>query len=141
MISKIDHIAIAVKDLEGALENFRTILGSPEQPIHTEEVPSENVRIAFIPIGETTIELLQPLSPTGAIANFLEKNGDGLHHIAIETDNIEAEHLRLTELGKTPLSPPKEGGNGKTIMFLHPKTTNRVLLEFTHHPLQPPTTT
>ncbi|MEI6758025.1 MAG: methylmalonyl-CoA epimerase [Chlorobium sp.] len=130
MIKKIDHIAIAVQNLESALETFRNVLGCAPEAIRIEEVPSENVRVAFIAIGETKIELLQPLSDEGAIAKFLAKNGDGMHHIALETDDIEKETERLHSVNINPLGLPKEGAGGKKIVFLHPKETNRVLLEF-----------
>jgi len=130
MIKKIDHIAIAVQNLESALETFRNALGCAREAIRIEEVPSENVRVAFISIGETKIELLEPMSNESAIAKFLAKNGDGMHHIAFETDDIEKETERLRSVNINPLGLPKEGAGGKKIMFLHPKETNRVLLEF-----------
>jgi methylmalonyl-CoA/ethylmalonyl-CoA epimerase len=130
MIKKIDHIAIAVQNLESALETFRNVLGCAREAIRIEEVPSENVRVAFISIGETKIELLEPMSNESAIAKFLAKNGDGMHHIAFETDDIEKETERLRSVNINPLGLPKEGAGGKKIMFLHPKETNRVRLEF-----------
>ncbi len=130
MIKKIDHIAIAVQNLETALETFRNVLGCGNGAIRIEEVPSENVRVAFISIGETKIELLEPMSNESPIAKFLAKNGDGMHHIALETDDIDNEVERLRSVNINPLGLPKEGAGGKKIMFLHPKETNRVLLEF-----------
>ncbi len=130
MIKKIDHIAIAVQNLETALETFRNVLGCGNRAIRIEEVPSENVRVAFISIGETKIELLEPMSNESPIAKFLAKNGDGMHHIALETDDIDNEVERLRSVNINPLGLPKEGAGGKKIMFLHPKETNRVLLEF-----------
>jgi len=131
MIRKIDHIAIAVQNLESALETFRNVLGCDAEAIIIEEVPSEKVRIAFIPVGETKIELLQPLGDDSPISKFLLKNGDGMHHIALETDNIEMETERAASLNLSTLGTPKEGAGGKRIVFLHPKETNRVLIEFT----------
>jgi methylmalonyl-CoA/ethylmalonyl-CoA epimerase len=130
MIKKIDHIAIAVKNLESALETFRNVLGCAPEAIRIEEVPSEKVRVAFISIGETKIELLEPMSDESPIAKFLAKNGDGMHHIAFSTDDIGKETERLQSVNINPLGLPKEGAGGKKIMFLHPKETNRVLLEF-----------
>ena len=130
MIKKIDHIAIAVQNLESALETFHNVLGCAPGAIRIEEVPSEKVRVAFISIGETKIELLEPMSDESPIAKFLAKNGDGMHHIALETDDIEKETERLRSVNINPLGLPKEGAGGKKIMFLHPKETNRVLLEF-----------
>ena len=130
MITKIDHIAIAVQNLESALETFRNVIGCAGEAIRIEEVASEKVRVAFITIGETKIELLEPLSDESPIAKFLAKNGDGMHHIALQTDDINKETERLESLNIKPLSLPKEGAGGKKIMFLHPKETNRVLIEF-----------
>jgi methylmalonyl-CoA/ethylmalonyl-CoA epimerase len=130
MITKIDHIAIAVQDLESALETFRNVIGCAGEAIRIEEVASEKVRVAFITVGETKIELLEPLSDESPIAKFIAKNGDGMHHIALQTDDINKETDRLESLNIKPLSQPKEGAGGKTIMFLHPKETNKVLIEF-----------
>ncbi len=130
MITKIDHIAIAVQNLESALETFRNVIGCAGEAIRIEEVASEKVRVAFITIGETKIELLEPLSDESPIAKFIAKNGDGMHHIALQTDDINKETERLESLNIKPLSLPKEGAGGKKIMFLHPKETNKVLIEF-----------
>ena len=130
MITKIDHIAIAVQNLESALETFRNVIGCAPEAIRIEEVASEKVRVAFITIGETKIELLEPLSDESPIAKFIAKNGDGMHHIALQTDDINKETERLESLNIKPLSLPKEGEGGKKIMFLHPKETNKVLIEF-----------
>ena len=130
MITKIDHIAIAVQNLESALETFRNVIGCAGEAIRIEEVASEKVRVAFMTIGETKIELLEPLSDESPIAKFIAKNGDGMHHIALQTDDINKETERLESLNIKPLSLPKEGAGGKKIMFLHPKETNKVLIEF-----------
>ena len=130
MIKKIDHLAIAVQNLETALDTFRNVIGCGPEAIRIEEVASENVRVAFITIGESKIELLEPLSDESPIAKFLAKNGDGMHHIALETDDIDKETERLATFNIKPLGLPKEGAGGKKIMFLHPKETNRVLIEF-----------
>jgi len=130
MIKKIDHIAIAVQNLESALDTFRNVIGCDPETIRIEEVDSEKVRVAFITVGESKIELLEPLSDESQIAKFLAKNGDGMHHIALETDDIDNETKRLVSLNINPLGLPKEGAGGKKIVFLHPKETNRVLFEF-----------
>ncbi|NTU97779.1 MAG: methylmalonyl-CoA epimerase [Chlorobiaceae bacterium] len=130
MIKKIDHIAIAVQNLETALETFVNVLGCDPGSIRIEEVPTENVRVAFIPVGESKIELLEPMSEESPISKFLSKNGDGMHHIALETDDVANEVKRIEPLGVQTLGQPKEGAGGKTIVFLHPRQTNRVLLEF-----------
>ncbi|TLU82593.1 MAG: methylmalonyl-CoA epimerase [Chlorobium sp.] len=137
MIKKIDHIAIAVQNLESALETFRNVLGCAPGAIRIEEVASEKVRVGFITIGESKIELLEPMSDDSPIAKFLAKNGEGMHHIALATDDIEKETDRLLSVNIHPLSLPKDGAGGKKIMFLHPKETNKVLLEFAQKQHQP----
>ena len=129
MISRIDHIAIAVQDLDAALGTFLNVLGCDPASVTVEEVPSEKVRVAFIPIGQSHIELLEPLGEAGAVSKFLAKNGEGMHHIALATDNLEQEAARVTGLGLDPLGPPSTGAGGKKIVFLHPRQTNRVLFE------------
>ena len=130
MISNIDHIAIAVRNLESAVERFRALTGVDPDDIRIEEVPSENVRVAFIPVGGSKIELLEPLSDESPLSKFLEKRGDGLHHIALETDDLEAETRRAENNGIEPLSAPSMGAGNKKIVFFNPKETNRVLVEF-----------
>ena len=130
MISNIDHIAIAVKNLDESLERFRTLTGASGNEIRIEEVVSEKVRVAFIQIGGSKIELLEPLDPTSPIARFLEKRGEGLHHISLETDDLEAEIRRTAEENLLPLSPPSEGAGKKKIVFFNPKDTGKVLVEF-----------
>lgn len=130
MISNIDHIAIAVRDLESALERFKALTGAADEQIHIEEVPSEKVRVAFIQVGSSKIELLEPLGTNSPIAKFLEKRGEGLHHIALETQDIEAEIARTAKEDLLPLSRPSEGAGKKKIVFFNPKDTGRVLVEF-----------
>ncbi|UZJ42383.1 methylmalonyl-CoA epimerase [Prosthecochloris sp. SCSIO W1101] len=130
MISNIDHIAIAVHDLENALERFRTLIGATDEQILIEEVPSEKVRVAFIQIGNSKIELLEPLGTASPITRFLEKRGEGLHHIALETENLEAEIKRTVKENLLPISAPSEGAAGKKVVFFNPKDTGKVLVEF-----------
>ncbi|WP_294346816.1 methylmalonyl-CoA epimerase [Prosthecochloris sp.] len=130
MISNIDHIAIAVHDLENALERFRTLIGATDEQILIEEVPSEKVRVAFIQVGNSKIELLEPLGTAGPISKFLEKRGEGLHHIALETENLEAEIERAVKENLLPISNPSEGAGGKKVVFFNPKDTSKVLVEF-----------
>jgi methylmalonyl-CoA/ethylmalonyl-CoA epimerase len=138
MINRIDHIAIAVQDLDAALRTFLDVLGCDPGSVTVEEVPSEKVRVAFIPVGQTHIELLEPLGDDGAVSKFLAKNGEGMHHIALATDDLEKESGRVTALGLPPLGQASTGAGGKKIVFLHPKQTHRVLLEIVepapHHP-------
>ena len=130
MISNIDHIAIAVHDLKSALERFKALTGIPDEQIRIEEVLSEKVRVAFIQVGSSKIELLEPLGSDSPIIKFLEKRGEGLHHIALETVDLEAEMARTATAGLSPLSPPSPGAGKIKIVFFNPKDTHRVLIEF-----------
>lgn len=130
MISNIDHIAIAVHDLENSLEKFKILTDATDAQIRIEEVPSEKVRVAFIQIGNSKIELLEPLGTASPITRFLEKRGEGLHHIALETENLEAEIKRTVKENLLPISAPSEGAGGKKVVFFNPKDTGKVLVEF-----------
>jgi len=129
MIDRIDHIAIAVEHLDSAIDTFVNLLGCDRSSVAIHEVPAEKVRAAFILVGQTKIELLEPLGDDGPIAKFLSKNGEGMHHIALATDGIEKEVERVAAAGLTPLGEPSTGAGGKKIVFLHPRQTNRVLVE------------
>ena len=125
---KIEHIGIAVKDLAASNQIFEDILGVA--PYKQEEVQSEHVLTSFFQVGESKIELLQATSPDSAIAKFLEKNKEGMHHIAFEVQDIYAEIERLKSEGFTMIhEAPKEGADNKLIAFLHPKSSNSVLVE------------
>ncbi|MBN1928158.1 MAG: methylmalonyl-CoA epimerase [Chlorobiaceae bacterium] len=130
MIERIEHIAIAVEHLDSAIDTWISLLGCDRSAVTIHEVPSEKVRAAFIPVGQTKIELLEPLGDDGPIAKFLSKSGEGMHHIALSTDGVEAETERVTALGLKPLGEPSAGAGGKKIVFLHPRQTSRVLVEF-----------
>lgn len=125
---KTEHIGIAVKDLAISIPLFEKLLNS--QCYKTEQVESESVNTAFFKKGETKIELLESTNPNGVIAKFIEKKGEGLHHIAFEVADIYAEMERLKNEGFVLLSEtPKEGADNKLVCFLHPKSTNGVLVE------------
>ena len=125
---KIEHIGIAVKDLANAVPLFEKLLNS--HCYKTEAVDSENVNTAFFRQGETKIELLESSAPGGVIAKYIEKKGEGMHHIAFEVLDILAEMERLKAEGFTLLSDhPKQGADNKLVCFLHPKETNGVLIE------------
>lgn len=125
---KAEHLGIAVKDLAVSIPLFERLLNSP--CYKTEEVETEKVRTAFFRAGETKIELLESSSSEGVIARFVEKNGEGMHHIAFEVKDIRAEMARLKSEGFTLLSEePKSGADNKWVCFLHPKSTNGVLIE------------
>jgi methylmalonyl-CoA/ethylmalonyl-CoA epimerase len=125
---KLEHIGIAVKDLANAVPLFEKLLNS--HCYKTEAVDSENVNTAFFRQGETKIELLESSDPRGVISKYIEKKGEGLHHIAFEVSDIRAEMERLTREGFMLLNEqPKQGADNKLVCFLHPKGTNGVLIE------------
>ena len=124
----IEHIGIAVKQLAIAVPLFEKLLNS--QCYKTETVNAEQVNTAFFQSGGTKIELLESLSPDGVISSFIAKKGEGLHHIAFEVADIRAEMERLSAEGFVVLnSEPKKGADNKMVCFLHPKSTNGVLIE------------
>lgn len=125
---KVEHIGIAVKDLNHSNGLFEKLFNTSHYKI--EEVASENVNTSFFKIGETKIELLEATDPSSPIAKFIEKKGEGIHHIAYEVADIHSEMKRLEEEGFTLLNKePKKGADNKLICFLHPKGTNGVLIE------------
>jgi methylmalonyl-CoA/ethylmalonyl-CoA epimerase len=125
---KIEHIGLAVKHFETAIPLFERLLNTP--CYKTETVDSEQVNTAFFQKGDTKIELLESTSADGVIARFIEKKGEGMHHIAFEVADIEAEMKRLAQEGFTLLNPvPKKGADNKLVCFVHPKDTNGVLIE------------
>lgn len=128
MIKKIEHIGIAVKDLNHSNELFKKLFRASHYKI--ESVESEGVGTSFFMLGETKIELLEATHPESAIAKFIDKKGEGIHHIAYEVDDIYAEMERLKLEGFEVLNKePKMGADNKLIFFLHPKSTNGVLVE------------
>lgn len=127
-MNRIEHIGIAVKDIEKSNKVFEDILGVA--PYKSEEVESEGVITSFFRTGPNKIELLQATRPDSAIARFLEKNREGIHHIAFDVSDIHAEISRLKSLGYTMIhETPKDGADNKLIAFLHPKDSNGVLIE------------
>lgn len=125
---KIEHLGLAVKELSKSIPLFEQLLNTP--CYKTEGVESEGVNTAFFRTGDSKIELLEATNPTSAIAKYIEKRGEGIHHIAFEVENIEAEMKRLAALGFEVLNEkPKDGADNKLVCFLHPKTTNGVLIE------------
>ena len=126
-MKKLEHIGIAVEDLETAERIFGDVLGSPSYK--REEVLGEAVLTSFFKAGESKVELLVPTSPDSAIARHLEKRGPGLHHIAFLVDDLASELERLRGLGYRVVVEPKEGADGKRIAFLHPGDTGKVLVE------------
>ncbi len=128
MMQKIEHIGIAVKDIEKSVALFTALFGKP--PYKTEKVESEGVRTTFFKAGMNKIELLEAISPDSPIAKFLETKGEGIHHIAFAVENIEEKVKDLQKKGFRILNEiPKKGADHKKVVFLHPKSTNGVLIE------------
>lgn len=126
-MKKLEHIGIAVANLEEAERIFGEVLGSPSYK--REEVLGESVLTSFFQAGESKVELLVPTTEDSAIARHLERRGPGLHHIAFQVDDLEGELIRLQDLGYRVVTGPKEGADGKRIAFLHPGDTAKVLIE------------
>jgi methylmalonyl-CoA/ethylmalonyl-CoA epimerase len=125
---KIEHLGIAVKDLETSNTLFGKLLGKAHYKV--ESVESEHVDTSFFQIGDSKIELLHATGPDSAIAKFIEKKGEGIHHIAFAVDDIEKEVERLKNEGFQPISEkPKRGADNKLVFFFHPKSANGVLIE------------
>lgn len=128
MIEKIEHIGIAVKNIEQANQVYEKILGVA--PYKMENVASEGVQTSFFNTGESKIELLEATNPESAIAKFIAKKGEGVHHIAFGVKDIQKEMKRLSKAGFTVLNEkPKKGADNKLVCFVHPKNTNGVLIE------------
>ena len=127
-MQKVEHIGIAVRSLEVSIPLFEKLLNT--DCYKTELVETEQVRTAFFRQGESKIELLESIDADGVIARFIEKKGEGMHHIAFDVDDIEAEMKRLQQEGFVLLNEkPKNGADNKLVCFLHPKSTNGVLIE------------
>ncbi|MDI3534367.1 MAG: methylmalonyl-CoA/ethylmalonyl-CoA epimerase [Thermosediminibacterales bacterium] len=128
MIKKIDHIGIAVSNLEEALKLYTDVLGL--NLADTEIVEEQKVKVAFLPIGDTEIELLEPTDPDSPIAKFIEKRGQGIQHIAFRVDNIEEAIKEMKDKGMRMIDEkPRYGAGGANIAFIHPKSTQGVLVE------------
>ena len=126
-IKKINHVAIAVKDLESALHFWRDQLGLTLD--HVEDVPSQASKVAFIPVGDSEIELVQPTDQESGLAKFLEKRGEGLHHFCVEVDDIEAMLTDLQQKGVRLINEEPVDLPGRRMAFIHPKASNGVLIE------------
>jgi methylmalonyl-CoA/ethylmalonyl-CoA epimerase len=127
-IKKIDHIAIVVPDIDEALVFWRDALGL--ELSHTEDMPTQESLIAFLPTGDSEIELVKPTTDTSGIARYLAKRGPGMHHICLEVEDMEVVLARLKEKGiKLINEEPTIGAGGKKIAFIHPKSTGGVLVE------------
>lgn len=133
-ISGLDHIGVAVKDLDSAVGLYRDVLGLKLEGIHI--LRERGVRVAFFSVGrEARVELLEPLDAESTIAKFLSSHGEGIHHVAVKVKNIEAVLEDLKQKGLTLIDEkPKAGAEGKKIAFIHPKSTRGVLLELCEGP-------
>lgn len=129
---KIDHIAIAVHDVEAATNRYKEILGVDS--VEFEMVESEGVKVGIIKLENGRIELMQPTNENSPIKKFLEKRGEGLHHMALATDNIEEEVTRMEGCGVQFLGKIRPGSEGTKVTFIHPKSLNGVLAELCSHP-------
>jgi len=128
VVRKVDHIGVAVSNLEEALKIYTEVLGLK---LHgTEVVEEQKVRVAFLPVGDTEIELLESTDPEGPIAKFIEKRGQGMQHIALRVDDIDEALERMRQKGVRLIDEkPRYGAGGARIAFLHPKSTGGVLVE------------
>ncbi|WP_409228011.1 methylmalonyl-CoA epimerase [Gudongella sp. SC589] len=128
MVTKIDHIGIAVKNLDETLKFYEDVMGI--KCTSKEEVEEQKVRVAFLPVGDSEVELLESTTEDGPIARFIEKKGEGIQHIAFKVDNIEEAIKDLQEKGVRLIDEkPRYGAGGARIAFLHPKSTSGVLIE------------
>lgn len=125
---KVDHIGIAVKDLEQAKKFYTEVLGMTA--MGEETVEQQKVKVCFIPCGDSEVELLESTAPDGPIAKFIDKNGEGIQHIALRVDNVEAAIADLKSKGVRMIDEvPRYGAGGASIAFVHPKSTGGILLE------------
>jgi len=128
MYKRLAHIGIAVRSIQNSASLFSKLFGITED--RAEEVHDQKVKAAFFRIGESGVELLEPTAPDSTIAKFIEKRGEGVHHLSFEVDNIEEEIARLTNEGFEMIDQkPRIGADGYRVAFLHPKSTNGVLIE------------
>jgi methylmalonyl-CoA/ethylmalonyl-CoA epimerase len=127
-ITRIDHIAVVTGDIEGALKFWQDALGM--EVSHREDVPAEHSVVAFLPAGESEIEIVQPTTPETGLARYLDKRGAGMHHVCLEVDDIEAMLARLKEKGVQLINEtPVTGSGGKKYAFIHPKSSFGVMVE------------
>jgi len=134
--TRLEHVAVAVADLESAATLYSALLGRPESGRET--VVSEGVRVAFFQLDDMRLELMEATAPDTPVGRFLEKRGPGLHHIAVEVDDVEAALERCRAAGAETVGPaPRTGAGGRRVAFLNPKGTAGVLIELTENPARP----
>jgi len=128
---KIDHVGIAVRNIDESLTFYRDILGLEFEGI--EVLEDRGLKTAFLKTGESEIELLEPISEDSTIYKFLEKKGEGIHHLALEVDDVEEKIESMSEKGANFIGEASIGAGGKKIIFIHPKSTSGVLMELCQH--------
>lgn len=126
-VKKVNHVAIVVRDIDSALEFWNNALGI--QLDHVEEVPSQQAKVAFLPVGGSEIELVQPTNSDSGMASFLEKRGEGLHHVCVEVSDIDAMLTQLKDAGVRLINETAQILPGRKMAFVHPKSANGVLIE------------
>lgn len=126
-VKKVNHVAIVVRDIDSALEFWNNALGIPLD--HVEEVPSQQAKVAFLPVGGSEIELVQPTNSDSGMASFLEKRGEGLHHVCVEVSDIDAMLAQLKHAGVRLINETAQILPGRKMAFVHPKSANGVLIE------------
>ena len=126
-VKKVNHVAIVVRDIDSALEFWNNALGIPLD--HVEEVPSQQAKVAFLPVGGSEIELVQPTNSDSGMASFLEKRGEGLHHVCVEVSDIDAMLAQLIRAGVRLINETAQILPGRKMAFVHPKSANGVLIE------------
>ena len=132
----LDHLGVAVRSIDRSLAFWRDALGADLEG--TEVVPTEKVRTAFLPVGEARVELLEPTDPDSTVARFLDRRGEGIHHVCFRVDDIDAALRRLGERGIEPVGEaPRPGAQGCRVAFLHPRDTGGILVELSERPDEP----
>lgn len=129
MISKIDHVGLAVKNLDQILAFYRDVLGI--QPSSVEDYAPDRIRTAFLQVGDASLEIMEPTSPESPVAKFLEKRGEGMHHISLEVDDLRAALKKLEAKGVALVDKEPRQGAHSTVAFVHPRSTGGVLMELT----------
>ncbi|MDO8691982.1 MAG: methylmalonyl-CoA epimerase [Dehalococcoidia bacterium] len=133
MIKKIDHVGMAVKNLDATLAFYRDVLGIEAQSV--EDYAPDSIRTAFLKVGDAAFEIMEPTSPESPVAKFLEKRGEGMHHLSLEVDDLRAELKKLEAKGVALIDKVPRQGAHDTVAFVHPKSTGGILVELTekHH--------
>jgi methylmalonyl-CoA/ethylmalonyl-CoA epimerase len=127
MVGRLDHVGIAVRDLDAAIATWTTGLGLALE--RAEEVPDQGIRAVHLAAGDSRVELLAPLGPSSPVARFLERSGPGVHHLAFAVDDLDRERARMVAAGLEPIGEPSIGSGGRRIQFFHPRSTGGVLVE------------